>query len=481
MTKRPDIFIFIGDCLRAANVDQNTMPFVTSMGNISAERYYSTSTWSLPSHASLYSMTDALTHGQVGINGYIRREQALLPKIAQGEGYTTSLFSENSVFGPFRGFNNYIDYCDSEINYKLFSTGFSPIQSVKGISREEVVKNGFEVTPEWICHVGKDWIQSPNRVKNVINLIYGAIQRFSNPDPTEYPHNGYRIVNHFIKHAEKDRDENEPILSFVNIFDPHNPHHSPPPKEGAEPLSLEITDSEARALAEVSAMDVMLSDPDLPPSVSIEFDSWTEVYDRQKDIYNGQIRYTDWLVSRVADSLPTLFDDALVIFIGDHGHLFYEDGLIGHHTHLHPAGIRVPLFVSVPRSWSDIDHTVEGPISHPDIARAVSKVTKGEITDSDKFINELDKGESVIVAADGLKWDTQMLYEKYNQSAVDALASKRVGVIREDQMIEYQRVWNSEKVKETKYKLTDISREVITEYDEVETYEDSRIEDWIQG
>ncbi len=478
--EKPDIYILIGDCLRAANVDKNTMPFITSMSDISAKRYYSTSTWSLPSHASLYTMADPLTHGQVDIDGYVGKEQALLPKIARSEGYTTALFSENSVFGPFRGFDNYIDYCDSEINYKLFSTSFSPIQSAKGISPEEVVKNGFEVTPEWISHVGNDLIQHPNRIKNAINLIYGAIQRFSNADPTEYPHNGDRIVDHFVKYAEKDGGKKGPILSFVNIFDPHNPHHSPPPKEGAEPLGLDITDSEARALAEVSAMDVMLSDPELPPSVSVEFDSWTDVYDRQKDIYNGQIRYTDWLVSQIADSLPTLFDDALVIFIGDHGHLFYEDGLIGHHTHLHPAGIRVPLFVSVPHSWSDIDHTVEGPISHPDVARAISKVTKCEITDSDEFINELDKSESVIVAADGLKWDTQMLYEKYNQSAVDALASKRVGVIRDDRMIEYQRVWNGEKIKKTKYKLTDISREVIAEYDEVESYEDSRIEDWIQ-
>lgn len=103
----------------------------------------------------------------------------------------------------------------------------------------------------------------------------------------------------------------------------------------------------------------MLTDRGPPPTVAREFHTWEAVYERQEKIYEGQIRYTDWLIERFASAIPERFEDALVVVTGDHRHLFYEEGWMGHHSSLHPGGIHVPLFISTSRGWDGSDIVIE--------------------------------------------------------------------------------------------------------------------------
>lgn len=463
--RQPDIYLLIGDCLRYANVSRDTMPFSLDAADVSVERCYSPGTWTLPSHASVFDVSDPIAHGQTTLDDRLEPSQAELPRRAREHGYATSLFSENPTFGPARGFDAHIDYCDSEINYKLFPSGFSAAEVTDEISAAAAVA------------VADELVHRPEKLRNAINLVYGIVERTRGSDPTSYPHHGDRVIDHLLSYLSGRRD---PQLSFVNLLDPHNPHHSQPPPEGAEPLGLDVTPEESRALAAVSSKDVMLTDRDPPPAVAEEFDTWEAVYERQEEIYEGQVRYTDWLIETFASSAPDRFEDALVVVTGDHGHLFYEEGMVGHHSSLHPGAIHVPLLISVPKGWDDSDRVVGGPVSVVDLARAVSKVVEGEIADTDAFVEELTGSEEVLVVANGPMWNVAELRESYESDAVDELVAKRVGVFRDDGVIEYERPWRSRSITRTEYAYEGDTRRVLSGPTEVESIDDDRIERWIR-
>lgn len=461
----PNVYLLIGDCLRAANVTDRTMPFSTGAADITATRCYSPGTWTLSSHASLYDVSDPIAHGRTTLADRLGPDQTGLLDRARANEYTTSLFSENPTFGPARGFHNGVDFCDSEINYKLLPSGFSPAEITDERSLAAVRR------------IAREWLRRPRRLRNAVNLAYGFLEVSREPDPVEYPHHGDRVIDHLLAHLE---GRSEPQLSFVNLLDPHNPHHSMPPPEGTEPLDLEVSPEESAALASVSSKDVMLTDRDPPPAVASEFDTWEAVYERQEEIYEGQIRYTDWLIERFASEVPGRFEDALVVVTGDHGHLFYEEGWVGHHSSLHPGGIHVPLFVSVPRDWDGSDRVIERPISLVDLARAISGVVEGEIRDTNAFVEELAGSEEVVVVANGPMWDVERLYEEYESEAVDELAAKRVGVFRDGTMVEYERPWRSRTVTAREYDYEDRTRTLRSGPTDVERIEDDRIDRWMR-
>jgi len=460
----PSVYILIGDCLRAANVTDRTMPFSTEAADITATRCYSPGTWTLPSHASLYDVSDPISHGRTTLADRLQPDRTELPDRARANGYTTSLFSENPTFGPARGFQNGVDFCDSEINYKLFPSGFSPA----GITDERSLA---ATRP-----IAREWLRRPQRLRNAVNLAYGFFEELRDSDPVEYSHHGDRVIDHLLAYLD---GRSEPQLSFVNLLDPHNPHHSMPPSEGADPLGLEVRPEESAALASVSSKDAMLTDRGPSPAVAREFETWEAVYERQEEIYEGQVRYTDWLIERFASAVPERFEDALVVVTGDHGHLFYEDGWVGHHSSLHPGGIHVPLFVSVPKGWDDSGRVVERPVSLVDLARSVSKVVEGEIHDTNAFVEELTGSEEVVVVANGPMWDVEQLYEEYEGEAVDELVAKRVGVFRNGTMVEYERPWRSQTVIRTEYVYEDRTRTVRSGPAEIDGIGDDRLDRWI--
>lgn len=195
----------------------------------------------------------------------------------------------------------------------------------------------------------------------------------------------------------------------------------------------------------------MLTDRGPPPAVAREFHTWEAVYERQEKIYEGQIRYTDWLIERFASATPERFEDALVVVTGDHGHLFYEEGWMGHHSSLHPGGIHVPLFISTSRGWDGSDLVIERLVSLVDLARAISGVIVDEIRDTDAFVEELAGSEELVVVANGPMLDVERLYEEYENETVDKLAAKRVGLFWDGTMVEYERPWRSQTITVREY------------------------------
>ena len=64
------------------------------------ERAASTSNWTLPSHASIFTGLYPASHGATGSDGWLREGFPTLAEVLSGAGYATYLFSANHALVP---------------------------------------------------------------------------------------------------------------------------------------------------------------------------------------------------------------------------------------------------------------------------------------------------------------------------------------------------------------------------------------------
>ena len=79
------------------------------------------------------------------------------------------------------------------------------------------------------------------------------------------------------------------------------------------------------------------------------------------NLYNGEISYLDHHLQLLFDKLKSLslYDDLIIIVVGDHGEQFMEHGAQGHGYYLYNEEIHVPLMLKVPgQEASQIQQTV---------------------------------------------------------------------------------------------------------------------------
>ncbi|MCP4036668.1 MAG: sulfatase-like hydrolase/transferase, partial [bacterium] len=99
-----------------------------------------------------------------------------------------------------------------------------------------------------------------------------------------------------------------------------------------------------------------------------------------RDSYDSEIAFTDAQIGRLLAALETrgLYDDALIILLGDHGEMLVErpDRLLGHGMAVYQALIHVPLVVKTP-GRTRIGR-VEVPVSTVDVLPTILDVVEYE-------------------------------------------------------------------------------------------------------
>lgn len=131
----------------------------------------------------------------------------------------------------------------------------------------------------------------------------------------------------------------------------------------------------------------LVRDSKRPPADALShFDDWNEIFERRAAVYRTQIRHFDSLMEQWIETMDTdLLRDSFVIVTGDHGQLFAEEEMVGHHTSLHPHGIHVSLFMNYSNAWESSISDVKKPVSWVGLSRALTGVITGEITGNPRF------------------------------------------------------------------------------------------------
>lgn len=296
----PNVLFIVIDTLRADHLslqgyDRITDPNLVRIASegVMFENAYATSSWTLTSHASLFTGRWNYEHKADGG----RDLDDTYPTIAEAltaRGYRTGGFIGNFEtvprrWGFARGFIHYEDYYQTlpQLTVSSFYGRFLEYYALHKVFGME-----FSVDRRWAPSVNQsalDWIA---------------------------------------------QDTERPFFVFINYYDVHAPYISPERARFSEfenPGGLVNTDW--------TTADIY--NPKTPEQVQGEIDA-----------YDGGIYYTDRQIQILLDELDQrgVLQNTIVVITSDHGELFGEHGLWEHHNSLYKPVIHVPLIIWHPES-----------------------------------------------------------------------------------------------------------------------------------
>jgi len=138
--KRPNIVVIVLDTVRRDHVScyghvRPTTPFLDSLASSSRvyRRAYSTASWTLPAHASLFSGLHLISHGAHWEHLKFEEGLAKLPEILRDHGYATHGFSGNPFVSAHNGFaQGFEQFEDRNQTVKTICPGFEACLAQRG-------------------------------------------------------------------------------------------------------------------------------------------------------------------------------------------------------------------------------------------------------------------------------------------------------------------------------------------------------------
>jgi arylsulfatase A-like enzyme len=294
----PDILLVVLDTVRAENMSaygygRPTTPHFDALARESTLFLDATApaTWSLPSHASLFTGRFPSSHGAHYEHPLLGQRWATLAEVLGEAGYTTHCFTAN-VF----------------------------LNDTLGLTR------GFQHKDEaWRSQVGG---ASGGFIPRLLDRLgLGASDK-----------GGARVVSHFEEWLETRAESAPPAFVFVNFLEAHFPYHQLP-----KPFLTRFSDapiSELRSVSE-ALMGAQFGGPQ--PDLDL-------IRGAATDLYDAGVLYTDHLMGQLVEILreSDLLDETIIVVLSDHGELLGEHGAFGHGSSLLEPALRVPLLVHAP-------------------------------------------------------------------------------------------------------------------------------------
>jgi arylsulfatase len=245
-----------------------------------------TSSWTLPSHMSLFTGQYPSSHGVFGDGRSLPSDRRTLAQLLREEGYRTGGF----VSGP----------------YLHRAYGFDRGFDVYAHCMDYVV----EVTPE-------------GRVANLLRARQLSHRGITGP-----------AVDEEIGEWLDGIPPGEPYFLFAHYWDPHYDFEPP------FPWDTWLDPDYGGRFRAIGFLNNRRISPDMP----------AERKKRLHDLYRGEIRYTDGWIGALLDRVEARGETGrtLVIVVGDHGEEFFEHGEKGHRNNLYEETLRIPMIVSLP-------------------------------------------------------------------------------------------------------------------------------------
>ena len=298
----PSLIIILVDALRPDHLSCHgyflpTSPHIDAWAKkgVSFKMARATSTWSIPTHASLFTGLYPSSHGAYSLFSVLGEEVPTLAEILSKNGYYTLSLFDNPLLGKISGLDRGFDVAlGVENEHKVSLTLIRTYK--KFLKKKPLTEDIIRLTHKWIDYCAEH------------NLPYFVFMNLFDVHAPYIPKEPY--FSEFLKSVRIDQVN----LPLVRKFNYHV-------KSIREKLDL---------LAE-------LSDADLSYILKM---------------YDSNIRYED---NQVGDLMGTLedkdqLDDTLIIITADHGEFLGEHHYIGHLVNnLYDPGLRIPLIFWYPK------------------------------------------------------------------------------------------------------------------------------------
>jgi len=326
----PNILIIIGDTLRPDHLGCYGYPYPTSP-NIDAlaaegalyENCTAQSSWSLPSHTSLFTGLYYSQHQTTFTNPFLDSRFVTLAQVLEAIGYQTASFCANPWVGPQSGLLRGFNYT---------YTGFS--------SSEFIIFHHLKKIP-WLADLLK--LREPLDDRDILKNIRKWFQRKYQPG--------------------------KPVFIFANFFPSHLPYLPPEPFRSRfiKQRFTQVDQQLVRLIAGFVAGEA-LSQEILKDAQKMEM-----LY----ALYDGEVAFTDALIGEVFAELRArnLWRNTLVIFTSDHGDSLGEHGFFSHGNCLYEPLIHVPLIIRLPGVFPQ-GVKIASPVQHIDVFTTILGILK---------------------------------------------------------------------------------------------------------
>lgn len=297
---RPDVLMVVIDTVRAENMtaygyDRGTSPnfdMLAAEGALWMDAM-APSTWSLPSHASLFTGTFPGFHMAHDETRHLGPTPPTLAEVLARAGYETRCFTANPH-----------------------------ISAHFGLTR------GFQ-------HADEVWREAEGG--RSMMLVYRIVDRLGfGPDDK----GGGRVVDHYTDWVEARPAGAPPSFVFINLLEAHFPFDQLPEEHIRRYTQLPRSElAEASVLSFGAQFGRELTDEEI-----------VRLREPIRDLYDAGIRYTDALLGRILEATREggRLDQTVVLVVSDHGEMVGEHDLYGHGVPMYEPILSVPLLVRYP-------------------------------------------------------------------------------------------------------------------------------------
>jgi arylsulfatase A-like enzyme len=297
----PNVLLLVLDTQRADHLgfhgyDRSTSPELDALAEQGTvfENASSSSSWTLPSHASLFTGRPVNQHRAGELRrpflggGFVTLAEALA-----AAGYVTAGFTANAFWAGRqtrlnRGFIHWEDF--------YLKPGDALVRTVLGR------KIAYELLPKF----GQIDIPGRMRVEDINRRFFSWLDG----------------ANH------------RPFFAFLNYMDVHGPYLPPEPYAGTFGGSLSH-------LGKTIDLGAVTDETEIPPPEVLR--DWVNRYD--ESILSLDAGVGDLLAELDSRGLA---DNTIIVLTSDHGESFGEHGMIFHGNGLHRAQVHVPLIIRYP-------------------------------------------------------------------------------------------------------------------------------------
>jgi arylsulfatase A-like enzyme len=403
-SKPPNIVVIVLDCVRAAdfvggNPGPGPMPFCDELKreSINFPRAVSTSSWSIPSHASIFT---GLAPWETGChwrgNLELAQEVPRVPELLAARGYRTMCLSVNQLLRPtFRltqGFQQAAWGGWWEPHFR-FATNKPPAQvPARGAPPKDPLPRRLAAGP--LAGLNNRMRVSLEQHPVVVDVSSRIVQGLRSSDDEWNIAMGQWVEPTFADWVSKTPAET-PVYSVINLLDAHNPYlWSRNPQRGED-----------------SWWDYARLRQDAIGWIAGEWDPSPENFALLHRLYVDSIRSMDKRIQALVETLKRTgrWENTALFITGDHGQAFGEHGTMFHMLRVDEQLVRVPLWYRRPggvgggtssSSWASIADIAPtalalGGVSPPAFPSSV---------DLESLVNQ-PRPSPVVAISDGIVWD----------------------------------------------------------------------------
>lgn len=323
---KPNIVIIVLDAVRAQNLSfygyhRNTTPFLSSIEQDLAiyKNAISSSYWTMPSIASLFTGMYTSGHGLVVDGDKIDRSLVTLPVLLRQYGYRCAGFVRNVYVSEYSGLDGIFDDFYSKYRVDTFKKAVSII-SRKGVSR---------LQPPSITQLSNQTEKDNSVLKEYFfKIVARSVHMLIDSGSSTFVRNFSSWLKEY---------KTKPFFAFFQFLETHSPYYAP--LRFAFKFSS-IRDNIKRVFVNHDPLKFFLGKCQMTSQDSQIL---------QSD-YDNTIYYEDHLIGKIVQLLQKhgVFDNTLIIVLADHGDNIVDHGLMFHCLCLYDTLIKIPLVVRFP-------------------------------------------------------------------------------------------------------------------------------------